>query len=81
LVRRYGDKVIGRYKDKREQVRAATQAYDQAAQQGDFATIYHFGEGLIDESQIRLDQEHLQLPGFAHSIDLTFTNRFADMCD
>ncbi len=81
LARRYGDKVIARYQDKREQVRTAAQAYDVAAQQGNFATIYHFGEGLIDESQIKLDQESVQLPGFAHSIDLTFTNRFADMCD
>lgn len=81
LVRRYGDKVITRYQDKREQVRVAAQAYDQAAQQGDFATIYHFGEGLIDETQIKLDQEKVQLPGFAHAVDLTFTNRFADMCE
>lgn len=81
LARRYGDKVIARYQGKREQVRAAAQVYDAAAQQGNFATIYHFGEGLIDESQIKLDQESVQLPGFAHPIDLTFTNRFADMCD
>ncbi|PUA26926.1 MAG: beta-ketoacyl synthase [Cellvibrio sp. 79] len=81
LTRRYGDKVVARYQHKREQVRAAAQAYDQAARQGNFATIYHFGEGLIDESQIKLDQEKVQLPGFAHAVDLTFTNRFSDMCD
>ncbi|HEY8941109.1 MAG TPA: beta-ketoacyl synthase, partial [Cellvibrio sp.] len=81
LARRYGDKVIASYQDKREQVRVAAQAYDQAAQRGDFATIYHFGEGLIDESQIKLDQEKVQLPGFAHTVDLTFANRFADMCE
>lgn len=81
LARRYGDKVIASYQDKREQVRAVAQAYDQAAQRGDFATIYHFGEGLIDESQIKLDQEKVQLPGFAHTVDLTFANRFADMCE
>ncbi len=81
LARRYGDKAMAHYKDKREQVRAAAQTYDLAALQGDFATVYHFGEGLIDESQIKLDQEHLQLPGFAQAVDLTFANRFADMCD
>lgn len=81
LARRYGDKVMARYGDKREQVRVAAQAYDLAAQQGDFATIYHFGEGLIDETQIKLDQGHIQLPGFNHTVDLSFTNRFADMCD
>ncbi len=81
LARRYGDKAMTRYQDKREQVRMAAQAYDLAALQGNFATIYHFGEGLIDESQIKLDQEYLQLPGFAQTVDLTFVNRFADMCD
>ena len=81
LARRYGDAVFARYKDKREQVRMAASAYDLAALQGNFATIYHFGEGLIDESLIKVDQEHLSLPGFAQSIDLAFTNRFADMCD
>lgn len=81
LTRRYGEQAMARYKDKREQVRQAAQAYDLAALQGNFATIYHFGEDLIDESQIKFDQEYLHLPGFAQSVDLTFTNRFADMCD
>lgn len=81
LTRRYGEQAMARYRDKREQVRQAAQVYDLAALQGNFATIYHFGEDLIDESQIRFDQEHLQLPGFAQSVDLRFTNRFADMCD
>lgn len=81
LARRYGDAVFARYKNKREQVRAAASAYDLAALQGNFATIYHFGEGLIDETMIKVDREHLSLPGFAQTIDLSFTNRFADMCD
>jgi len=81
LARRYGDAVFSRYKNKREQVRSAASVYDAAALQGNFATIYHFGEGLIDEALIKVDREHLSLPGFAQAIDLTFTNRFADMCD
>ena len=81
LARRYGDSAFASYKAKREQVRAIASAYDQAALQGNFSTIYHFGEGLIDESLIRFDQVQLGLPGFAQTIDLSFTNRFADMCD
>jgi acetoacetyl-[acyl-carrier protein] synthase len=81
LARRYGDVVFARYKNKREQVRSTASAYDAAALQGNFATIYHFGEGLIDETLIKVDREHLSLPGFAQAIDLNFTNRFADMCD
>lgn len=80
LARRYGDQAMNDYRAKRQEVRAAAQAYDQAATRGDFSTIYHFGEGLIDESQIKIDKNRLQLPGFAQSIDLTFANRFEDMC-
>jgi acetoacetyl-[acyl-carrier protein] synthase len=81
LARRYGDAIFADYQCKREEVRAAAAAYDLAASQGNFSTIYHFGEGMIDEAQIKVDQEHLGLPGFAQAIDLNFTNRFADMFD
>lgn len=81
LARRYGADKFAQYQEKRTQVREAAVVYDAAALRGDFATIYHFGEGLIDESLISVDKAHLSLPGFAQAIDLTFTNRFADMFD
>lgn len=81
LARRYGAEKVDVYQLERAKVRAASAAYDTAALQGDFATIYHFGEGLIDESLITVDQQHLSLPGFAQAIDLNFSNRFADMFD
>ncbi len=81
LARRYGEAAFARYQGKRELVRGRASAYDAAALQGDFATVYHFGKGLIDEALIKIDQERLSLPGFVQPIDLRFTNRFADMCD
>ena len=81
LERRYGKEAFSRYREQREAVRANAAAYDAAASRGDFATIYHFGEGLIDDALIEVDQSHLGLPGFAQAIDLEFTNRFADMFD
>lgn len=81
LQRRYGESVFADYKGRRESVRAAATAYDLAATQGNFSTIYHFGEGLIDEALIEVDQSHLALPGFVQAVDLNFTNRFADMFD
>ena len=79
LACRYGTEKFAEYQLKRASVRAASVAYDAAALKGDFATIYHFGEGLIDESLITVDLDRLCLPGFAQPIDLSFTNRFADM--
>lgn len=81
LRRRHGAKALAGYTDKREPVRAQAQAYDVAALKGQFETIYHFGEGMIDETLIRIDQEKLDLPGFANTIDLVFSNPYADMCD
>jgi acetoacetyl-[acyl-carrier protein] synthase len=79
LERRYGAKEMAGYRSKRERTQVAAHAYDQAALKGDFATIYQFGEGLIDEHQIKIEKDALHLPGFEQAIDLRFTNRFADM--
>ena len=79
LSRRYGAERMDKYFQQREQTRAAVEAYDAAALKGHFQTIYHFGEGLIDESQIDMDNMSVTLPGFARPIDLAFTNRFDDM--
>jgi acetoacetyl-[acyl-carrier protein] synthase len=76
---RYGAAKFAAYSAKRESVRAQAKGYDQAALQGSFETIYQFGEGLIDENLIKVDKESLSLPGFGQSIDLSFTNRYADM--
>lgn len=79
LAKRYGADAFRTYLAKRENVRADVEAYNQAALKGQFSTIYHFGEGLIDESLIRLDDKHLHLPGFHHAIDLPTENPYADM--
>ena len=79
LARRYGAERISEYVQRREKTRATAAAYDAAALKGHFQTIYHFGEGLIDESQIGMDSTSVTLPGFAQPIDLRFTNRFDDM--
>lgn len=79
LRRRYGADVFAAYVARRELARAAALAYDTKASKGQFDTIYHFGEGLIDESQITITSESISLPGFAQDIDLRFQNRFTDM--
>lgn len=80
LARRHGKKKFAGYGDKRKLTRTNAQAYDAAVLKGQFHTIYHFGEGMIDESFIRIDQEKLDIPGFNKAIGLAFTNPYADMC-
>lgn len=79
LGKRYGGEVMAAYRARREEIRGSAASYDQEALKGQFSTIYHFGEGLIDENLIHLDTDQLQLPGFAQAIDLPHTNPYADM--
>lgn len=79
LKRRYGEEKFAAYAARREQTRAAAASYDLRASEGSFETIYHFGQGLIDEGQIRISTDEIVLPGFVQAIDLRFHNRFTDM--
>jgi len=81
LVRRYGQDVFDQYSERRKATIAKASVYDKQATLGNFDTIYHFGEGLIDETKITITQNKITLPGFAQAIDLTVVNRFADMCE
>jgi acetoacetyl-[acyl-carrier protein] synthase len=80
LVQRYGAEAFTAYEKNRKNTVVQAAAYDRQASLGNFSTIYHFGEGLIDESKITVTQSQVTLPGFAQPIDLMSSNRFADMC-
>jgi len=79
LARRYGSEAFDVYQKRREQTRMKAAAYDEAALKGQFDTIYHFGEGLIDESKIDINKQAVSLPGYAQKIELDLPNRFSDM--
>jgi acetoacetyl-[acyl-carrier protein] synthase len=79
LAKRYSKQEIAAYESRREQVRKKANAYDTAATQGNFDTIYHFGKELIDENDIQMTDKEMRIPGFANPIDLSITNRFKDM--
>jgi acetoacetyl-[acyl-carrier protein] synthase len=79
LAKKYSPEDIATYKDRREQVREQANAYDHRANQGNFDTIYHFGQDLIEEDNIQLTKEEIRIPGFANPINLKITNRFKDM--
>jgi acetoacetyl-[acyl-carrier protein] synthase len=79
LAKRYSTKEMAAYESRRKQVRDKASAYDVAATQGHFDTIYHFGQDLIDENDIQMTDKEMRIPGFTNPIDLKMTNRFKDM--
>lgn len=79
LAKRYSSEDIVAYESRREQVREKASAYDLSASQGNFDTIYHFGQDLIKEDEIQMTEQEIRIAGFANPIDLRMKNPFEDM--
>ena len=79
LAKRYCTEDIAAYESRREQVREKAKAYDLSASQGNFDTIYHFGQDLIEDDDIQMTDQEIRIAGFANPIDLRMKNPFEDM--
>lgn len=79
LGKRHGAQAITAYRKRNEAVTERAQAYDASASRGELTAIYRFGEGLIDESAITCDGQHMTLPGVSGNISLPSENPFDDM--
>lgn len=79
LAKRHGEAALQSYQARTLEVVAAAERYQDAADRAQFDTIYQFGEGMIDESNIRIDAKSISVPGFAQPISLAFANPYADM--
>ncbi|ESP91006.1 beta-ketoacyl synthase [Pseudoalteromonas luteoviolacea] len=79
LAKRHGEDAINVYQQKLAQTSENQQAYKEAADLGKYELIYRFGNGMVDESQLTLDQNELRIPGFEEAIKLTGNNQYADI--
>jgi len=79
LAKRHGEEAMSQYRSKREKVRMTAQAYDKKACNGDLQVIYNFGENIIEDHDISVDEHEINLEGFANPIDLDFANPYQDM--
>ncbi|MEO1322158.1 MAG: beta-ketoacyl synthase, partial [Pseudomonadota bacterium] len=81
LETRYGAEAMAIYRNKREASLAASQAYIERADKGDYAPIYRFGEAQISESDIEISQTSVAINGLANKIQLPTHNPYVDMMD
>jgi acetoacetyl-[acyl-carrier protein] synthase len=79
LAKRHGDAVMSSYSDKNISIKAAQQSYKEQADLGQYALIYRFGDGLIDDNNIVIDEQSIHLPGFEKAIMFSTTNSYQDM--
>lgn len=79
ITKRYSEKVMTEYHQKLTLVEQAQAGYRERANQGEFDIIYKFGEGLLDEDAIEINNESLTFAEFKNVINLPTENPFSDM--
>jgi acetoacetyl-[acyl-carrier protein] synthase len=78
LAKRHGADAWARYQAKREGVRDAGSNYAAAADRGELNAVYQFDAGVIDESAMAMDAEHLSLPGYGQPVALSGNEGYDD---
>ena len=81
LSKRYGQKAMTAYQVRREHTRETAHNYHTEFLKGNYQVIYKFGEDMLDEKNIEIDQDSLRIPGYGKAIDLTKENIYKDMAD
>jgi len=79
LQNRYSQAEYQDYVKRRETTRSVAKEYDQRASQGDLSTIYNFGQGVLQDKDIKMSENILEIEGFNHSIQLDMPNPYEDM--
>jgi len=79
ITKRYSEQAIAEYQQKLTLVEQAQAGYRQGANQGEFDVIYKFGEGLLDEEMIEINDDSLSFAEFKYAINLPTKNPFSDM--
>lgn len=79
LAGRYGAGEMAAYREKRQASIAASDAYLERADRGEYAPIYRFGEEQITETDIEIKQDAVIVRGLANEIALPTANPYADM--
>lgn len=80
LSKKYSPEQLSAYQHKNEQVVINSSQYDQGACQGHEPMLYHFGESVMDESNVSLSDSQIRLTNFDKAIPLPTDNPFKDYC-
>jgi len=80
LSKRHGKKAMAAYKHKQSSTEAAALDYDEACLRQETNPIYRFGEGVVEGTDLAVDDQQISIPGFAKPISLAINNPFEDMC-
>ena len=67
------------YQIKRALTREKANNYHEEFLKGNYQVIYKYGEDMLDEKSIEIDQNSLRIPGYGEPINLDKENIYKDM--
>ena len=77
MATRYGKSAMAQHAARNERVHARALDYDAAATRGDAQTIYRYGEGVLEGSDLEISAESVRVRGHGPMIPLSMDNPFA----
>jgi acetoacetyl-[acyl-carrier protein] synthase len=79
LERKHGAAAMAAYRRRNESIRAQLADYDARMSRGEVAPIYQFGEGVLEADDLTITDTQIQVPGYAHPIELDLGDPYPDM--
>ncbi len=79
LEKRHGKDALKKHARLNEAVQENTRQYDLDAIAGKTAPIYHFGENVIEGTELQLSENEIRIPGYEQPISLDLANPYEDM--
>jgi acetoacetyl-[acyl-carrier protein] synthase len=79
LEKRYGADKLVSYQVKRNNAVERSQDYEKSVSRGDWRVRYRFGEDMINEDELDINQQRLKVPGFKQAIVLPSETIYKDM--
>lgn len=81
MLKRHGQAAIDAWKERREAILQASQAFEREADAGHYQAIYRFGEGVLEGPELDMNTERLSIPGYGQPVSLTVANPFGRVND
>jgi acetoacetyl-[acyl-carrier protein] synthase len=81
LTQRHGEAAIRAWRERREAVRQANQAYLAEADRGYYQVRYRFGEGVLEGPELEVNATYISIPGYARPVSLAVDNPFGKLED
>lgn len=76
---RYGKQKYSNYRNRNDNVREQINKYDEDTIQQGVATVYKFGDGVVEGEELVLNSDEIAIPGWSQAVKTDLPNPYTDM--